>query len=992
MELLNLDENLQSVSNQQTATTKKKSNKKRLQKEYDKYLKAAKTYELDGDLTRAKLEYENAVKLVPQFKKSKQNEKNLQKLKKKLSKLHEKITNANIRSKTKQFGNSILKMSASTLVDLSTPIKTGLRSRSNANEGSESTWEISEDAAFLSEQFSIDIQLYKKLYNHQKTGIAWLHKLYMDCTGGILADDMGLGKTMQVISFISGLLRERSKRRILIVAPASLLPHWRAEINRWDPSIQVGIFSKQPQRKRNQELAKIIQHGGVMLTNYEKIWHSERSSNIDLFTCSTEEACKELKWKVGKQLQWATVVLDEGHRIKNHNTGIFQALSKIHSRMRLVLSGTPFQNNLNELWAIFTYISDGKMFPSLQLFRKYIGIPIERGEKLDSTAHERRDATYKRQQLHMKIQGHILRREKGKSIAVSHEESSKKVRKHDVVVWIPMTTVQQEMYRKVLESSRVENILLAFENEAKTDGGNILLAMNELKQVCDGTKKREDEETNYVKPLDEQTSCKLGFLKSLLEYFKQRNHRTLIFSKFTRVLDAIELMCVRNHFESARIDGNVKHEGRQEIVDSFNHDGKYDCMLLTTGVGAVGLTLTGADRVVIFGPDWNPAVDNQAVDRAFRIGQQHDVMCYRLMTCNTIEEKMYRRQVFKEGLVRSVIEDKSMNVYSSGQDLSDVFELNDPGISNMQEYLAETQKDIRHYFEVSHQELCMELENIQNFNCYGISHHDVLFDEERKEDENEKILFPETPQQNLRQKEDAMMGLRMSEKGKNSHSTHAKFNPLGVNDNLNEEKRKKRKENRKKKKKKKKKIEEEDEEYTRDKFGLFDDEAEEMNDDHPNYNEANRTENVERSIRNKPVVSAEVLNIIEDSDYDKWNNDQNEEVDDYVDLVDVSNEDKTYKSTNDCNDSMDDEVFGGDDNRILIKNGFYKTNDFQNLSRHEKNKFAELLKKGKQYEDGGEKILALDCYIDCLNISDENYEIHRNVLKLADETGMLNEL
>ena len=117
MELLNLDENMQSVSNQQTARTKKKSNKKRLQKEYDKYLKAAKTYELYGDLTRAKLEYENAVKLVPQFKKSKQNEKNLQKLKKKLSKLHEKITNANIRSKTKQFGNSILKMSAGATED-----------------------------------------------------------------------------------------------------------------------------------------------------------------------------------------------------------------------------------------------------------------------------------------------------------------------------------------------------------------------------------------------------------------------------------------------------------------------------------------------------------------------------------------------------------------------------------------------------------------------------------------------------------------------------------------------------------------------------------------------------------------------------------------------------------------------------------------------------------------------------------------------------------
>ena len=197
--------------------------------------------------------------------------------------------------------------------------------------------------------------------------MAWLWKLYMRCSGGILADDMGLGKTLQVIAFISALLHQRPKRRILIVAPASLLPHWKSEINRWDSTINVFTFRSKKGKKRNQGLARIIKTGGVVLTNYEKIWHSERSSNIDLFTCASDNACNELNWKVGKILQWAAVVLDEGHRIKNHNTGIHDALSTIKSRMRLVLSGTPFQNKLNELWALGEEIHT--TYPSEFLFQ-----------------------------------------------------------------------------------------------------------------------------------------------------------------------------------------------------------------------------------------------------------------------------------------------------------------------------------------------------------------------------------------------------------------------------------------------------------------------------------------------------------------------------------------------------------------------------------------------------------------------------------------------
>ena len=850
--------------------SKSRTSQKKLQKQYDGFLNAAKVFDLDGDIKKAKEQYEEALKIAPKFKKSSQNEKNISKLKKKLQKLNEKIIAGAIEETTSTFGQI-----------------------SQGTDGPHSRCHVTP-------------QLYANLYDHQRVGVAWLWKLYSKCSGGILADDMGLGKTLQVITFVSGLLRQRPQRRILIVAPASLLPHWKSEIKRWDPSISIAVFSNAAKKKRNQDLANIIRHGGIVLTNYEKIWHSERSSNIDLFTGSSETACEEIGWKVGKVLQWATVVLDEGHRIKNHNTGIYHALSAIKSRMRLVLSGTPFQNNLNELWTLFTYISDGKMFPSLTSFRKHIAVPIERGEKLDSSAYERRDAKYKRQQLHLKIKDFILRREKGKAIAVSHKETARKVRKHDVVAWIPMSIQQQDMYREVLKSNRVQTILEALENEDKTDGGNVLLAMNDLKQVCDGTKLM----TADDKPLDETSSCKLNFLKSLLQHFRKNQHRTLIFSKYTRVLNAIELMCVRYEFKCARIDGDVKHAERQTIVDKFNHDGKFDCMLLTTGVGAVGLTLTGADRVVIFGPDWNPAIDNQAVDRAFRIGQQQDVLCYRLMTCNTIEEKMYRRQVFKEGVVRSVMQDKAMNVYSSGQDLVDVFALNDPGVSDMQEYLAEKQQDLRDNFKRQHEDLYKELETVETFLCYGMSHHDVLFDEEREDDEMENMLVPPTPQQMEREILAASLGLNNGSENVDTFSKKKKKKDVA----------KRGKENKTSK-------------YKVDKFGLFDEEAEDVGD----YASSES--------------SAEELN---------YEGDGNENV-----------VQKNYNH---------------------IKHGFYKSNRYKKLPKPSQEKFKKLLEAGKTHELSGDKLFALDCYIDCLNIADDSYELHRDVLRLAEENGMLEKL
>jgi SNF2 family DNA or RNA helicase len=762
---------------------------KALQKEYDKYLLTAKKYDLDGDLRRAKAYFQRALQLVPKFKKSKTNEKNAEKLKKKIAKYVQKIMEEDIQKQMSGFGVSRPSSSQTSeendenATQANVSKKDGEGKSKGLKDVPSSEWSIPDEngnSAYLPEGYSITKTLYDTLFEHQRKGVSWLWDLYRDCRGGVLADDMGLGKTIQVIAFISGLLRQRKKRRVLIVAPASLIPHWRNEIKRFDPTIAVGTFSTQSKKKRNAELRQVIKRGGVLVTNYEKIWHSARSSNADLFNCSTSEACEEMGWKQGKTLQWAAVVLDEGHRIKNHNTGIYSALSSIASRMKLVLSGTPIQNNLNELWSIFSFISDGTMFPSLTLFRRHIAAPIEEGETLDATKSMRKEARYKRKQLHLKIQKFFLRREKGKTIPKPKGQSSEKVqadsdakqaeiRKHDMVVWIPLSTTQQDVYTQVLESSRVVDILRAVENEEKIHGGSVLLAMNDLKQVCDGRKTSVETDPDAragarsSQPVQEDYSCKLVFLKNLLTHFKASDHRTLIFSKFTKCLDAIELMCVRSGIEAGRIDGAVKHEERQDIVDKFNHSTDLDCMLLTTGVGAVGLTLTGADRVVIFGPDWNPAIDNQAVDRAFRIGQFRDVICYRLMTCNTIEEIMYRRQVFKDGLVRSVLQDKAMNVYSSEQDLSELFAFTDPNRSDMQEYLAEEQREQNQHFKEHYSQLVPEMKAVRSMNVYGITHHGTLFDEERNDtdlnvpeegEDEEKIAAIEA-----RRKETASMGL-----------------------------------------------------------------------------------------------------------------------------------------------------------------------------------------------------------------------------------------
>ena len=240
---------------------KRKGSQKQLKKSYNDALKVAQTYDLDGDVEEAKNKYEIVLQICKQLGG------NTEKIRKKINKLGEAITKRNIENTTKNFGT------------------------------------LENDEEENNEIQYINKKLYENLYPHQKIGVAWLWKLYMRCSGGILADDMGLGKTLQVIAFISALLHQRPKRRILIVAPASLLPHWKSEINRWDSTINVFTFRSKKGKKRNQGLARIIKTGGVVLTNYEKIWHSERSSNIDLFTCASDNACNELDWKVGKILQ-----------------------------------------------------------------------------------------------------------------------------------------------------------------------------------------------------------------------------------------------------------------------------------------------------------------------------------------------------------------------------------------------------------------------------------------------------------------------------------------------------------------------------------------------------------------------------------------------------------------------------------------------------------------------------------------------------------------
>ncbi|NWS44928.1 ERC6L protein, partial [Probosciger aterrimus] len=618
--------------------------------------------------------------------------------------------------------------------------------------------ELEEDEGFVNVCGSgllIYGEMHEKLFQHQREGVAFLYRLHREgLPGGILADDMGLGKTIQVIAFLSGMFDAELTRHVLLIMPTTLVSSWLAEFARWTPGLRVKEFHGTSKTERARNLERVQSKNGIVITSYQMLINN----------------WKQLASRHEQEFIWDYVILDEAHKIKCPSNKTTKCVYAIPVRHRILLTGTPVQNNLREMWSLFDFACQGSLLGTAKTFKMEYENPITRAREKDATLGEKALGLKISENLMTIIKPYFLRRTKediknnctDRPDALLPEgptENSAPImpsltRKNDFVVWVYLAAVQEEIYRNFLSLDHVKEVLMTTRSP--------LAELTVLKKLCDhprllparacvqlGLEEQEHVEqepkseagmlagTNKIDHLSEETliqeSGKMLFLVGLLERLREEGHRTLVFSQSRKMLDIIEHVLSRRQFRIMRIDGTVTHLlEREKRISAFQRNRDYSVFLLTTQVGGVGITLTAASRVVIFDPSWNPATDAQAVDRAYRIGQKENVVIYRLITCGTVEEKIYRRQVFKDSLIRQTTGDKKNPFrYFSKQELRELFTLEDTRTSATQIQLQSLHATQRQ----TDLQLDKHIAYLHSLDMFGISDHDLIYTRETAHEE-----------------------------------------------------------------------------------------------------------------------------------------------------------------------------------------------------------------------------------------------------------------
>uniref|UniRef100_A0A8D0F7I8 DNA excision repair protein ERCC-6-like n=1 Tax=Strix occidentalis caurina TaxID=311401 RepID=A0A8D0F7I8_STROC len=586
-------------------------------------------------------------------------------------------------------------------------------------------------------------EMHGKLFQHQREGVAFLYRLHREGRpGGILADDMGLGKTIQVIAFLSGMFDAELIQHVLLVMPTTLVSSWLAEFARWTPGLRVKEFHGTSKTERTRNLERVQRKDGIIITSYQMLVNN----------------WKQLATSHEQEFVWDYVILDEAHKIKCPSNKTTKCVHAIPAKHRLLLTGTPVQNNLREMWSLFDFACQGSLLGTAKTFKMEYENPITRAREKDATLGEKALGLKISENLMTIIKPYFLRRTK-EDIKNNHTdkpdaplpENSAPVmpsltRKNDFVVWVYLAPVQEEIYRNFLSLDHVKEVLMTTRSP--------LAELTVLKKLCDhprllparacvqlGLEEQEHSEqghgseagmlsgANEIDHLSDETviqeSGKMLFLVGLLERLREEGHRTLVFSQSRKMLDIIEHVLSCRQFKIMRIDGTIAHlTEREKRINAFQSNKDYSVFLLTTQVGGVGITLTAASRVVIFDPSWNPATDAQAVDRAYRIGQKENVVIYRLITCGTVEEKIYRRQVFKDSLIRQTTGDKKNPFrYFSKQELRELFTLEDTRTSATQIQLQSLHATQRN----TDLQLDEHIAYLHSLEMFGISDHDLIY-------------------------------------------------------------------------------------------------------------------------------------------------------------------------------------------------------------------------------------------------------------------------
>ena len=528
----------------------------------------------------------------------------------------------------------------------------------------------------------VDPMLSNVLRPHQREGVKFMY----DCVTGvkienaygcIMADEMGLGKTLQCITLMWTLLKQGPDckpliEKAIVVAPSSLVKNWYNEINKWLKgrvnALAIDSGSKDDIDRNLQSFMNTYSRrpvNPILIISYETF---------------------RLHVKVLHKGEVGLVLCDEGHRLKNHENQTYQALMGLNAKRRVLLSGTPIQNDLLEYFSLIHFVNQGILGTAAE-FRKKFEIPILRGQDANSTIEERKKGQECLEQMAALVNRCLIRRTAAllsKYLPVKTEQ----------VICITLTGLQKQLYEDFIASDALKKTVREKQNSKKGMSLTALSAITTLKKLCnhpdlvyENIMKQTEGFENALKYLPEkydiknvrpEMSGKLMFLDTLLALIKATtNDKIVLVSNYTQTLDLFEKLSRFRNYQYVRLDGSMTIKKRGKVVEKFNDPESKDFIfMLSSKAGGCGLNLIGANRLVMFDPDWNPANDDQAMARVWRDGQKKPCFIYRLLSTGTIEEKIFQRQAHKKALSSTVVDnEEDVARHFSRDELRDLFKL-----------------------------------------------------------------------------------------------------------------------------------------------------------------------------------------------------------------------------------------------------------------------------------------------------------------------------
>lgn len=475
-----------------------------------------------------------------------------------------------------------------------------------------------------------------QLRSYQLEGVNWLLWNWWNKRSCILADEMGLGKTIQSMCFLDQLhtlSATQVRGPFLVVAPLTLVSQWQAEAQTWAPDMNVLLYHGSMDA-RNFLVKQEFYYSDQFMTKTTALkLRRQHATKFHILITTYEVAMKDVA--VLSKIRWKALIVDEAHRLKNHQSRLFSELAAVPRDFCLLLTGTPLQNSTEELWSLLNF-SDPLAFASKEEFVSKFG------QLSDSTQAS---------ELHQVLRPYLLRR-------VKEDVEKSLPPKVETILEVTLTPIQKTYYKAIYE----KNTSFLFKGSKPSNAPSLMNIMMELRKCCTAKKGADDLDDpilRWQKLLTEQlvqSSGKMVLLMKLLPKLQSGGHKVLIFSQMVRVLDLLEELLRLQKYSYERLDGSMGASSRASAVDRFcKKSYKRFIMLLSTRAGGLGLNLTSADTIVIFDSDWNPQNDLQAMARAHRIGQTRAVRVYRLLTAKTYEMHMFHSASMKLGLDRAVL-------------------------------------------------------------------------------------------------------------------------------------------------------------------------------------------------------------------------------------------------------------------------------------------------------------------------------------------------